>query len=62
MSGALRRRSAASRKAAATRKRLLTFKDVGGPDAAHRGTERGDYTPSELIERIRQRDAQKAAE
>ncbi|MDP9412679.1 MAG: hypothetical protein M3Q08_01000 [Pseudomonadota bacterium] len=43
------RRSAASKRAAAVAKRIRALR------SARPGTERGDYSPSELIDRIRAR-------
>lgn len=65
MSAALARRVAASRKAAASRKRLTEaraaavdrFMADGTPvqSMPPRGTARGDFSPSELLARIREK-------
>lgn len=57
MTAELQRRRAASVKAAKTRKLLMTTRDIGGPDAAHRGSAPVAATPREIIERIRARQA-----
>jgi hypothetical protein len=55
-------RVAAARKAAATRKRLAAlraFRETGAPvgERPEQGSARGDFSPTELIERIRARQA-----
>lgn len=49
------RRTAGRKAAAAKKARMARFMASGEPIAAspERGTERGDYSPRELIERIR---------
>lgn len=53
-----RNRIAGARKAAVTRKTMRAFLERGEPigPAPERGTARGDYSPAELIERIRARE------
>jgi hypothetical protein len=56
-SRSLASRSAAARKGHVTRKRMATARmldpETHGPEGSARGTERGDYSVAELMERIR---------
>jgi len=51
----LARRVAASKKAASSSRRIRAFMETGAPvqDMPERGTARGDFSPRELIDRIR---------